>query len=74
MKSISTKNNLLIHSTAEGPRLSGGGGTFPPTFGHGGHSIFWTPQQVVIKNNVVVQISWLHYCWKRFSNIKPGNK
>jgi len=28
----------------------------------------------VVKNNVVGQISWLHYCWKRFPNVRPGNK
>jgi len=27
-----------------------------------------------MKRNVVAQISWLHYCWKRISSIKPGNK
>jgi len=27
-----------------------------------------------MKINVVVQISWLRYCWKRFPGINPGNK
>ena len=46
----------------------------PPTFGRGGHNIFCHPQYFVIKSNVVVQISWLHYCWKSFPSIKPRNK
>ena len=29
-------------------------------FDRGGHNIFCPPQHFVIKNNVVVQISWLH--------------
>jgi len=45
----------------------------PPTFGQGGHNIFCT-LILVIENNVVVHISWLHYCWKRFPSIKTGNK
>jgi len=28
----------------------------------------------MIKSNVIAQISWLHYCWKRFPRIKPRNK
>ena len=35
---------------------------------------FCPPQHFVIKSNAVVQISWLHYCWKRYPCIKPGNK
>ena len=46
----------------------------PPTFGQWGHNIVCPPQHFVIKTNVVVQISWLHYCCKRFPSTKPGNK
>ena len=43
------------------------GGTCPPNFWTGGDIIsFVLPQHFVIKSNVVVQISWLHYCCKRF--------
>jgi len=28
----------------------------------------------VINKFGVVQISWLHFSWKRFPSIKPGNK
>jgi len=38
----------------------------PPTFVQGGTYYLLSPQHFVIKNNVVVQISWLHYCCKRF--------
>jgi len=33
----------------------------PPLLNKGEHNIFCTPQCFVIKNNVVVQILWLHY-------------
>jgi len=51
-----------------------GGEMSTPTTGQGGHNIFCTPQHFVMKTNVVVQISSLHYCWKLFPSIKPGHK
>jgi len=38
-------------------------GTCPPTFGQGRTQNILSPQLFVIKNNVVVQVSLLHYCW-----------
>jgi len=59
----------------QGPSLRGGRGTcLPNVWTEGGHNIFCPPQHFVMKSNVVVQISWLHYCWKFFPSIKPGNK
>ena len=57
----------------QGPSLKGGEGTCPPNFRTVGDIISFVPQYFVIKNNVVVQFSWLHYCWKSFHSIKPGN-
>jgi len=48
--------------TYAGPEFKGE--HFPPTFGQGGHNIFYSSQYFVIKINVVVQISWYDYCWK----------
>ena len=50
------------------------GGTRPPNFWTGGHNIFCPPQYFVIKSDVFVQISWLHYCWKCFPSITSWNK
>jgi len=56
-------------------RVYGGrGGHVLPNFWTGGHNIFCPSQYFAIKNNVVVQISWLRYCWKSFPSINPGNK
>ena len=52
--------------------MGGWGGHIPPTFGQGGHNIFCPPQHFEIKSNVFVQISRLHYCWKRFPSKKLG--
>ena len=43
-----------------------GGGHVPPNFWTGGHNIVCPPQHFVIKSNVIVRISWLHFCWKCF--------
>ena len=54
--------------------MGGTGGHVPQLMDRGAHNIVCPPQYFVIKSNLVVQISWLHYCWKCFPNIKPGNK
>jgi len=54
--------------------MGGRGGHGPQLLDKGGHNIVSPPQHFVMKSNVVVQISWLHYRWKRFPSIKPGNK
>jgi len=48
------------------------GGHVPSTLDRRGHNIFSPPQRFVIKSIVVVQISWLHYCCKRFPSINQG--
>ena len=45
-----------------------------PSLAGGTHFIFCPPQHFLVKSNVVVQISWLHYCWKRFPSKKIGNR
>ena len=43
--------------------------------GDGGEIISFVPLNILfMKSNVVVQISWLHYSWKRFPSINPRNK
>jgi len=60
---------------SQGPSLwEDGGDMSPQLLDRGGHNIFCPPQHFVIKSNVVVQISWLHCCWKRLPSIKPGHK
>jgi len=51
------------YGMAEAEVMGGQGDMSSPTFGQGGHYRL-SPQYFVIKNNVVVQISCLHYCWK----------
>jgi len=46
----------------------------PKLLDRGNKISFVPPQFFVVKNNVIVQISWLHHYWKRFPSIKPGNK
>jgi len=50
------------------------GGIHPPNFWMGNTHYLLSPQFFVIKSNVVVQISWLHYTLLlQTPSIKPGN-
>jgi len=49
-------------SLARQPGTKFQGGHVLPAFGQVGIQYLLSPQYFVIKNSIVVQISWLHYC------------
>jgi len=55
-------HNNHLNQVRERPSVRGGRGS-PLTFGEG-DAVSFVPQYFVIKRNVVVKNSWLHYCWK----------
>jgi len=64
---IAYQGMLANYGTSQVPSLWGNGGDMSTsTFGQGGHQIFYPPQHFVIKSDVIVQTSWLHYSWKCF--------
>jgi len=64
MKMFSIVDVFFLACIEQEPSLRGGGRDMSlTTFGQGGHNIF-SPQHFVIKNNVVLRISWLLYYGK----------
>jgi len=67
------QKRIYLYCNAGTEFMGGRGDMSPQLLDSLGHTIFCPPQHFVIKSNVFVQISWLHYCCKRFPSLKPGN-
>jgi len=61
--SVSRQRHALLHYLLAGTEFQRStGDMYLQLLDIGGHDIFCHPQYLVIKNNVVVQTSWLPYC------------